>query len=84
MGKTEKAVRELSPPKASSLGSSLVAQQVKDPALSVLWLGLPSHYCGIGLLLWHRLDPWLGNFHMPWEQPKKEKAPSPEVFVSRF
>ena len=31
-------------------------QQVKDPALSLKWLGL---------LLWHGFDPWSGNFHMP-------------------
>lgn len=30
------------------LGGSLVAQQVKDPALSLLWLRS---------LLWHGLDP---------------------------
>ena len=39
-------------------GSSLVAQQVKDPALS---------------LLWHRFDPWPGNFRMLWAWPKKKK-----------
>ena len=38
--------------------SSLVAQQVKDLALSLLWC---------------RFDPWPGNFHMPWAWPKKEK-----------
>ena len=32
-----------------------VTQQVKDPALS---------------LLWYRFDPWSGNFCMPQEQPK--------------
>ena len=31
--------------------------QVKDPALSLLWLGW---------LLWYRFNPWPGNFHMPW------------------
>ena len=30
--------------------SSSVAQQVKDPALSLLWLGV---------------DPWPGYFHIP-------------------
>ena len=38
--------------------SSLVALWVKDLALSLLWLRS---------LLW----PW--NFHMPWEQPKRNK-----------
>ena len=41
----------------------LVAQQVKDPALTLLWLGLQ---------LWHGCDPWPGNFCMPQEWPKKE------------
>ena len=33
-------------------------QQVKDPAWS---------------LLWHKFDPWPGNFHVPWAQPKKRE-----------
>ena len=33
----------------TTLGNSLLAQQVKDPALSLLWL---------------RFDPWPQNFHM--------------------
>jgi len=41
-----------------------VAQQVKDLALSLQRLRL---------LLWHRFDPWLGNFHMPWAQAKKKE-----------
>ena len=44
--------------------SSLVFPWVKDPALSLLWLGL---------LLWHTLDPWPGNFYKPQVQPKKKK-----------
>ena len=39
-------------------GNSMVAQQVKDLALSLLWL---------------RFDPWPGNIHMLWAQPKKKK-----------
>ena len=35
-------------------GSSLVAQQVKDLALPLLW-------CGFSL--------WSGNFYMPWTLP---------------
>ena len=35
--------------------SSLVAQQVKNPKLSLLWL---------------RFNPWPGNFHKPWTWPK--------------
>ena len=38
--------------------SSLVTQQVKDPALP---------------LLQRRLNPWPGNFHTLWVQPKKKK-----------
>ena len=38
--------------------SSLVAQWVKEPASSLLGLGF---------------DPWPGNFHTPWEQPKKRR-----------
>ena len=44
--------------------SSLVAQQVKDLALSLLWFWL---------LLWHRFDPWLGNFCRPIGVAKKEE-----------
>ena len=43
-------------------GSSLVAQWVKDLALSLLWLWL---------LLWHKFSPWPGNFHMSWAGLKK-------------
>ena len=39
-----------------------MAEQVKDLGLSVLWLWL---------LLWHRFDPWPGNFCMPQVQPKE-------------
>lgn len=39
------------------VGSSLLAQLVKDLVL---------------LLLWHRLDAWPGNFHMLLMQPKKK------------
>ena len=43
-------------------------QQVKDLALSLLWLWLQ---------LWHRLHPWPGNFHRPQTQPKKKKKEFP-------
>ena len=43
-------------------GGPLVAQWVKDLALSLLWLWS---------LLWHEFDPWPRNFHIPWVQPKK-------------
>ena len=38
-------------------GSSLLTQQVKDPAFSLLW---------IELLLWCRSDLWPRNFRMLW------------------
>ena len=44
--------------------SSLVAQWVRDLGVSLMWLWL---------LLWCRLDPWPGNFHMPWVRAKKEE-----------
>ena len=43
--------------------SSLVTQWVKDPALSLLWLGF---------------DAWPGNFHMPQVWPKKQTRKSPQ------
>ena len=47
-----------------NLGRSLVAQWVKDLALSPQQLRS---------LLWHRFYAWPGNFHMPWVQAKKKK-----------
>ena len=44
--------------------SSLVAQQVKNPALSLLQLDS---------LLWHRFNPWPKNFHIMWSWSKKKK-----------
>ena len=41
-----------------------MVQWVKDPALSLLWLGS---------MLWLGFDPWPGNLHMPWAWPKKKK-----------
>ena len=41
--------------------SSLVDQWVKDPALSLQWLGT---------LLWSKFCPWPGNFHLPQTWPK--------------
>ena len=39
-----------------------MAQWVKDPALSLQWLGL---------LLWHGFNPWPRKFHMPRVHKKK-------------
>ena len=44
--------------------NSLVAQLVKDLALSVALAGL---------LLWRGFDPRPGNFHMLWVWPKKRE-----------
>ena len=41
-----------------------MAQQVKDLALSLLWLWFQ---------LWLGFHSWLENFCMPWGQPKKKK-----------
>ena len=48
---------------------------VKGPALS-----LQRH----GALLWHRLDPWPGNFHMPQAWPKKEKKKKKKAALFRL
>lgn len=55
--------------------SSLVAQRIKDLALSLHWLGS---------LLWLGLDPWPGKFHMPraWQKERKEgrnSTPSSQI-----
>ena len=42
--------------------SCLIAQWVKDPVSSLLWLWLQ---------LWLWFDPWPMNFHMPQARPKK-------------
>ena len=44
--------------------SSLTAQWVKDPALSLPWLWLQWQ---------HELNPWPRNFHMLWAGPKQEE-----------
>ena len=46
--------------KKTLLGSFLVAQWVKDPALSLLWLGF---------------NPWSRNFHMLPSQKRKKEFP---------
>ena len=50
--------------KKKSQRSSLVAQQVKDLALLLLWLGS---------LLWHKFNHWPQNFCMLRVQQKKKK-----------
>ena len=41
-----------------------MVQQVKDPALSLLWLGSQ---------LWHNFDLWPWKFPMLWARPKRKK-----------
>ena len=41
-------------------------QLVKDPVLSLQWLGL---------LLWCGFDPFFRDFHMTWVWPKKDGVP---------
>ena len=49
----------------------LVAQQVKDPALSLQ---------SLGLLLQNGFNPWPGNFHMPqmWERNRERREEGKE------
>ena len=58
------------------LQSFLVAQWVKDLALSLLWLRS---------LLWYKFDLWSGNFHMlkvrPNQTPTKKKQRKKENSV---
>ena len=49
-----------------------MAHQVKDLALSLLWLRS---------LLWYRFNPWPSNFRMPWVWQKKKHTI--EMFSSR-
>lgn len=53
--------------------SSTVAQQVEDPLLSLLRLGL---------LLWQGFDSWPGNSPMPWCGQKKKKKFNIEMMSS--
>ena len=46
--------------------SSLVAQQIKDLVLLLLWLGL---------LLWYWFSPWPSNFYIPWASPPPRRRP---------
>ena len=56
--------------------SSLVAQEVKDPVMSLPWLRL---------LLWHRFNPWPRNFCMPKKRnPHTVPIPSRCFFVSQI
>ena len=49
------------------MGSSLMVQWVKDPELSLQWLGL---------LLWHGFHPWPRNSHMPQGKKKVREMES--------
>ena len=50
--------------------SSSMVQWVKDPTLSLQWLGS---------LLWHGFDPWLGNFICHRQGQKKKKVSYSEL-----
>ena len=54
-----------------------MAQQVKDPALSLLWLGL---------LLWCGIYSYPENFPMPqaWPKGKKKKKKTSGMVWGRF
>ena len=56
----------------NQMRSSLVSQQVMDPALSLLQLEW---------LLWHRFHSWPGNFHVLWVQPKRKKKNRNQMVV---
>ena len=56
-------------------GISLVAQWVKDPGMSLLWLGSQ---------LWCMFDSWPRNFHIPQAQPKINKQNHPQYIFSSF
>ena len=58
-----------------ALWSSLVAQWVKDHALTPQWLRS---------LLWHGFNPWPKNFCMPWARPKKKKKKNAHLFHWRY
>ena len=44
-----------------------------------LMLSLQQH----GSLQWHRFHPWPGNFHKPWEWPKKLKLKIKKIINSK-
>ena len=56
-------------------GGSLVAQQIKDLVLSLLWLRS---------LLWHRFDPWPRKFCMLWVWPKTNKKLPQYIWMVNF
>ena len=51
-----------------------MAQQVKDPALSLQWLSL---------LLWFWFSPWPGNVYMLWTCPPQQKKKKKEIVHSQ-
>ena len=46
-----------------------MAQWVKDQLLS------------LGSMLWHGFNPWPGNFHMPWGEPKIKIPRGSHIFL---
>ena len=59
----------------------MVAQWVKEPMMSLLWLRNL-----VLLLLWCGFHSWLRNFHMHQAQPKKKKQHSENcnVFLDKI
>ena len=55
--------------KRNKVLKSLVAQQVKDPALSLLWLSF---------------DPWPRNFRVPWAWPHSHPTPQKEEILMPY
>ena len=52
--------------KETCLGVAALVQHVKD---------------SVFMQLWHRFDPWPGNFHMPWGKKKKNKKTCLTLFI---
>ena len=55
------------------MGSSLVAQWLKDLVLLLLWLWLQ---------LWHQFDPWAGNCHWMKQKTTTKKSMHGPYFAS--
>ena len=67
----KKTKRKKERKKRIGLGVQTVVQWVNDSKFSLLW-------CKSQLHFW--FDAWSGNFHMPWEWPKKKKMEMVLIF----
>ena len=52
-------------------------EHIKDGSPRVPWW-LSGLRAQLVLLLWHKFNPWPGNFHMPRLQRKKKKQEAPD------